>query len=65
MAGKEAIQKLLEIDPKAKAIVSSGYPDNPVMSDFDKHGFKGVITKPYNITELSKILNKVMAEDNL
>jgi CheY-like chemotaxis protein len=64
MSGKEAIQQLLKIDSRVKAIASSGYSDNPVMSEFDKHGFKGVIAKPYNISELSKILKRVIAEEN-
>ena len=34
MGGKEAIQKLLEIDPEIKGIVSSGYSDDPVLANF-------------------------------
>jgi len=64
MSGKEAIQQLLKIDSRVKAIASSGYSDNPVMSEFDKHGFKGVIAKPYNISELSKVLKRVIGEEN-
>jgi PAS domain S-box-containing protein len=61
MGGKELIQRLLEIDPKIKAIVSSGYSNDPIISDFKTHGFKGFITKPYKINEVSQILNKVLA----
>jgi DNA-binding NarL/FixJ family response regulator len=62
MGGKEAIKKLLEIDPKVKAIVSSGYSTDPVMADFRSYGFSGVAVKPYNIEELSEILDKVIKE---
>ena len=38
---RKAIAKLLEIDPEARTIVSSGYSNDPVMADFRKYGFKG------------------------
>ena len=60
MGGKEAIKKLIELDPKAKVIVSSGYSTDPVMSQFREYGFKGVVTKPYKIEELRDALHKVM-----
>ncbi|MEA3438338.1 MAG: ATP-binding protein [Thermodesulfobacteriota bacterium] len=60
MGGKEAIKKLIEIDPKIKAIVSSGYSNSPVMTGYKDYGFIGVIAKPYNINELSKKLNEVL-----
>ena len=59
MGGKEAINKLLEIDPHVKVIVSSGYSNDPVLAEFRKYGFTGMVTKPYNIEELSKILDRV------
>jgi CheY-like chemotaxis protein len=60
MGGKEAIIQLLEIDPDAKAIVSSGYSDNLVMSDFRQYGFKGVVAKPYKIQQLALVLHNVL-----
>jgi PAS domain S-box-containing protein len=63
MGGKEAIVKLLEIDPSARAIVSSGYSNDPVMAHYRKHGFKGVVAKPYEIDELSETLQRVLTED--
>ena len=60
MGGKETMARLLEIDPQVKAIVSSGYSDDPIMADFQKYGFSGVIAKPYRISELGKILNQVI-----
>jgi PAS domain S-box-containing protein len=60
MGGEEAIQKLLAIDPEARAIVSSGYSNNPIMADYKKYGFSGVLAKPYKITELSAVLQSVM-----
>jgi nitrogen-specific signal transduction histidine kinase/CheY-like chemotaxis protein len=60
MGGKEAIQKLLEIDPEAKAIVSSGYSNDPVMADYKDYGFRGVVAKPYRIEELREVLHKII-----
>ena len=61
MGGREAVQKLLDVDPEVKAIVSSGYSNDSIMSDFRTHGFRGVLAKPYNATELSTVLHRVMA----
>lgn len=64
MGGTEAIEKILEIDPDVRAIVSSGYSNNPVMSDHERYGFRGVIAKPYRIQELRDVLDKVILEKN-
>jgi nitrogen-specific signal transduction histidine kinase/CheY-like chemotaxis protein len=64
MGGKEAIKRLIEIDPKIKAIVSSGYSDSPVMTSFKDYGFIGVVAKPYNINELSEKLNEILGSGN-
>ncbi len=62
MGGKNAIKELLKIDPDAKAIVSSGYSNDPIMSEFEKYGFVGVVAKPYKIEEMGKALHKVVME---
>jgi len=60
MGGTEAIKKLIEIDPQVKAIVSSGYSNDPVMANFSQYGFSGFLIKPYKIQELSEILQEVI-----
>jgi CheY-like chemotaxis protein len=60
MGGREAIKKLLELDPNAKAIVSSGYSNNPVMANYRQFGFSGVVAKPYEIQKLSDEIYKVI-----
>ncbi len=59
MGGLEVIQRLLAEDSQAKAIVSSGYADDPVLANFQNFGFRGFIAKPYRISELSEVLHKV------
>jgi len=63
MGGREAIDKLLEIDPEVKAIVSSGYSTDPVMSDFRKYGFSAIAVKPYSVEALEETLNLVIGEN--
>ena len=63
MGGKEAIVKLLEIDASARAIVSSGYCNDPIMAHYRQHGFRGVVAKPYEIDELGETLQRVLTED--
>jgi nitrogen-specific signal transduction histidine kinase/ActR/RegA family two-component response regulator len=60
MGGKKAIRKLMEIDPHVTGIVSSGYSDDSVMTDFEKYGFKGVVAKPYSVNEVSVVLGEVI-----
>jgi two-component system, cell cycle sensor histidine kinase and response regulator CckA len=60
MGGKEAIKILLEIDPEVKAIVFSGYSEDPVMANFREYGFKGMMPKPFDTNALGKILNDVL-----
>ncbi|MGA7878897.1 MAG: ATP-binding protein, partial [Desulfoferrobacter sp.] len=62
MGGKEAIQRLRKMDPSVKAIVSSGYCNDPVVADFERFGFNGVLPKPYKMGELAEILQEMMAE---
>jgi len=63
MGGQEALSKLLDIDPEVKAIVSSGYSNDPVMSNYRDCGFHGVVPKPYRMEELSKAVHRVIMGD--
>ncbi len=56
MGGREAIKRLREIDAEVKAIVSSGYSQDPVMADFEAYGFNGMVAKPYKIESLVAVL---------
>ncbi|MEA1923733.1 MAG: cache domain-containing protein [Pseudomonadota bacterium] len=60
MGGEEAIKELLLLDPEVKAIVSSGYADDPIMANYTEYGFKGIVSKPYSISQLREVLNRVL-----
>lgn len=62
LGGQETMEILKKIDPRVKVIVSSGYSDNPIMADYEKYGAHGVISKPYRIPELSKVIHDVIAK---
>jgi PAS domain S-box-containing protein len=56
MGGREAMARLKELDPGVRAIVSSGYANDPVMADHGSYGFKGVVTKPFSLRQLGDAL---------
>jgi two-component system, cell cycle sensor histidine kinase and response regulator CckA len=60
MGGKDTLEKLIEIDPEMKAVVSSGYSDDPGMANFQEYGSKGMIPKPFESRLLSKVLHEVL-----
>ena len=60
MGGREAMEKLLAIDPDITAIVSSGYANDPIMANYGQFGFKGVVPKPFTVPQLSKVLYQVL-----
>ncbi len=60
MGGKEALKRLLEIDPTVNAIVSSGYATDATMSCYQDLGFRGVIAKPYEAAELGRTVHEII-----
>ena len=61
MGGAETMVNLLEIDPDVKAIVASGYSNDPLMSNFREHGFRGALPKPFNLDQLKTALQDAIA----
>lgn len=60
LGGKEAAEKILSIFPEACLIVSSGYSNDPIISNYKEYGFSGAIAKPYNIHEVETVLNSLL-----
>ncbi len=61
MGGREAAQQILAVDPQACLIVSSGYSHDPVLAEFAAYGFKGVLAKPYKVSDLQRVLASVLS----
>jgi PAS domain S-box-containing protein len=62
MGGREAMQELLKIEPKVRAIVSSGYSGDPVLANFRAHGFCGIVPKPYRLADLATAVRNALAK---
>ncbi len=61
MGGAETVRKLSEIDPGVKAVVSSGYSDDAVTSNYREQGFVAFLKKPYTVGELQEVLNRLLS----
>ena len=61
LGGKDTIKEIIKIDPDVRAIVSSGYSNDPVMAEYKKYGFSDFVPKPYNSDQLINIVNKVIS----
>lgn len=64
MGGVDTINILRQFDPQIKAIVSSGYSDDPVMANYREFGFQGVLVKPYKIEQLSQAIHELTTKDS-
>jgi PAS domain S-box-containing protein len=61
LGGLETLGKLQGLDPEVKALVSSGYANDPAMANYRDYGFVGVIPKPFTIKELLETLTRVLS----
>jgi two-component system cell cycle sensor histidine kinase/response regulator CckA len=64
MGGKEAVNAVLKIDPRAKVIVSSGYSNDPIITNYKDYGFCAAIVKPFQLQDLSKVISQSWVEPN-
>jgi PAS domain S-box-containing protein len=64
MGGIDAATRLKEMDASAKLIVSSGYSDSPVLSDFRKYGFDGMLPKPWTGAQIVEVFGRVLAGED-
>jgi PAS domain S-box-containing protein len=62
MGGRETFDRLREIDPAVRVIISSGYSNDPVVSDYRELGMKAVLPKPYAVKDVRSVLCEAIAE---
>ncbi len=55
--------EILTHDPHARAIVASGYSDDPTMADFRAAGFQAALAKPFRLSDLAQAVNAVIRQD--
>ena len=61
MGGGKVYDKIKEINPDIKVILSSGYSIEGQASEILKRGCNGFIQKPFNIKELSHKIRKILS----
>ena len=61
LGGEATLRALREIDPRVKVVVASGYGNDPVVECYAEHGFSGALTKPYRLSELERLLSRLLA----
>jgi PAS domain S-box-containing protein len=61
MGGIDAAARLRETDPAAKLVVSTGYADSPVLSDYRRFGFDDMLPKPWKSTQIAEVFERVLA----
>ncbi len=59
LGGRQAAEQILAEFPEASLIVSSGYSNDAVMSNYRDYGFIGAITKPYRINDFAVVLKSL------
>lgn len=62
MGGVEAARMILKMHPEANLIVSSGYSEDIVLSEYTKYGFKACLPKPYTIQKLIKTVEGFLSD---
>lgn len=56
MGGLETLRILRDVDPDVRAVVTSGYTNDPILVDFRQYGFSGAVVKPFEVSDLAEAL---------
>ena len=56
LGGEEVLAEIHSFDETAKAIVTSGYSNNDIISNYKDYGFMGILKKPYQLEDIQDIL---------
>ena len=59
LGGCEMMSRLKTLEREYPAVLSTGYSSSRLHEEYKKHGFMGIITKPYNIEQMSWVMRAV------
>jgi DNA-binding NarL/FixJ family response regulator len=59
MGGKETIRELAGLDPEVRAVVASGYSNDPILANYVEAGFIGALCKPFTVSQISQLLDEL------
>ena len=60
MGGRETVKNILQINPAARVLVSSGYSGGSILENYRDYGFAGILSKPFRLEELAEELARVL-----
>jgi CheY-like chemotaxis protein len=60
LGGLETINALKTMDSQVRAIISSGFTNDPVMTHFKEYGFQGALPKPYKMKDIEDELHRLV-----
>ncbi len=63
MGGEEAIAEIRKLDKDLPVVVSTGYSDDDIVRNYKSYGFSGVLTKPFKMDELKKLIEELTERD--
>jgi len=63
MGGGETYDRLKNIDPEIRVLLSSGYSINGQASEIIDRGCNGFIQKPFNVIQLSRKISEVLGKE--
>lgn len=61
--GKETAQRILQLDPQARLIVTSGFQDDPAFCRYQEWGFAAALAKPFDISDVVRTLQQVLSAE--
>jgi len=63
MGGKQCLEKLLKIDPKAKVIISTGYSADQQTKEVAESGARGLVRKPFQLVHMLSTVREVLDQN--
>ena len=64
MGGVETMEKIREMYPDVYAVVTTGYVNSDIVTNYKEYGFKNTLIKPFNIEKFRKIIEDFMILNN-